>query len=43
MLQAWRKHALEKDDLKIRIGRWNIPGNPIAILVDFYSVLYSKE
>jgi len=35
MLQAWRKHALEKDDLKIRIGRWNIPGNPIAILVDF--------
>ena len=35
LLQAWRKHALEKDDLKIRIGRWNIPGNPIAILVDF--------
>ena len=35
MLQAWRKHALEKDDLKIPIGRWNIPGNPIAILVDF--------
>lgn len=35
MLSAWRKHALEKENLKIRIGRWNIPGNPIAILVDF--------
>ena len=35
MLLAWHKHATEKDGLKIRIGRWNIPGYPIAILVDF--------
>lgn len=35
MLLAWHKHATEKDGLKIRIGRWNIPGHPIAILVDF--------
>lgn len=26
MLLAWHKHATEKDGLKIRIGRWNIPG-----------------
>lgn len=35
MLLAWHKHATEKDGLKIRIGRWNIPGHPITILVDF--------
>ena len=35
LLQAWREHAIKKDDLKVRIGRWNIPGKPIAILVDF--------
>lgn len=35
MLLAWHKHATEKDGLKMRIGRWNIPGYPIAILVDF--------
>ena len=35
MLLAWHKHATEKDGLKIRIGLWNIPGHPIAILVDF--------
>ena len=32
---AWYQHALKYDGLKIRIGRWNIPGEPIAILVDF--------
>lgn len=35
LLQAWRGHAIKKDDLKVRVGRWNIPGKPIAILVDF--------
>lgn len=33
---AWREHALKKDGLKVRVGRWNIPGEPIVILVDFY-------
>ena len=32
---AWRKHATEQDNLSVRVGRWNIPGNPIVILVDF--------
>ena len=32
---AWRKHAAEQDNLSVRVGRWNIPGNPIVILVDF--------
>lgn len=32
---AWREHAKEKDGLNVRVGRWNIPGKPIVILVDF--------
>ena len=31
----WKKHAKDTDKLNLRIGRWNVPGNPIAILVDF--------
>lgn len=34
VLAEWGKHAL-KDGLKVKIGRWDIPGKPIAILVDF--------
>ena len=33
-LQSWRKNA-EDEGLKVRVGRWNIPGHPISILVDF--------
>lgn len=43
MLLAWRKHATEEDGLKIRIGRWNVPGHPIAILVDFTSYYAQKN
>ncbi|MGL4852422.1 MAG: glycosyltransferase [Phocaeicola sp.] len=35
LCQAWREYAIKNDGLKIRIGRWAIPGSPIAILVDF--------
>lgn len=37
MKTVWRleKHAKDTDKLNLRIGRWNVPGNPIAILVDF--------
>ncbi len=34
LLADWRNAALN-DGLKVRIGRWTVPGNPIAILVDF--------
>ena len=32
---AWKQHAVEKEKLQVRVGRWNIPGEPIVILVDF--------
>ena len=34
LLAGWRKKATE-EGIEIRIGRWEIPGNPIAVLVDF--------
>lgn len=34
---AMRKMQLPFD-LKVRVGRWNIPGKPIAVLVDFNGV-----
>ena len=35
LLNAWRRYAKKENGLNLRIGRWQIPGNPIAILVDF--------
>ena len=34
LLARWRKAATE-EGLKIRVGRWLIPGEPVAVLVDF--------
>ncbi len=40
---AWKKHAAEKDGLSVRVGRWNIPGEPIVILVDFQPFFAQKN
>src|SRR5512138_1154167 len=34
LFKSWRSRAAE-EGLGIRIGRWNIAGNPIVIIVDF--------
>ena len=34
LFKSWQTQA-KKEGLKFRIGRWDIPGNPITILVDF--------
>lgn len=34
LLSSWRK-AAAAEGLSIRIGRWQIPGEPIAVLLDF--------
>ena len=39
----WKKHALEKDNLSVRVGRWNIPGEPIVLLVDFQMFFKEKN
>ncbi|HNX44088.1 MAG TPA: alpha-glucan family phosphorylase [Bacteroidales bacterium] len=42
LLRSWRKTA-ESEGLRIKIGRWNIKGNPIVILVDFTMFFSSKD
>ena len=38
----WQREATEKG-LKVRVGRWTIPGEPIAILVDFIPFFEKKN
>ena len=33
--KKWREYADLNDDLSVRVGRWDVPGEPIAILVNF--------
>ncbi len=40
---AWREHAIANDGLKVRIGRWNIPGEPIVVLVDFFPFFAKRD
>ncbi len=42
LLMSWRAKAAQ-DGLRIRVGRWNIPGKPIAILVDFTGLFPKKD
>lgn len=34
LLEAWKEQAAS-EGLNVKVGRWNIPGTPVAILVDF--------
>ena len=38
----WKAEAAQQG-LKVKVGRWNIPGNPIAILVDFTPFFAQKD
>ena len=38
----WKAEAGQQG-LKVKVGRWNIPGNPIAILVDFTPFFAQKD
>ncbi len=33
--KEWQKHADLNESLSVRVGRWDVPGEPITILVDF--------
>lgn len=38
------KQAIEKrNNLRVRVGRWNVPGDPIAVLVDYRPLLNKKN
>ncbi|HTL83018.1 MAG TPA: alpha-glucan family phosphorylase [Bacteroidia bacterium] len=42
LFKSWKNHAASIG-LKIRIGRWKITGNPIAILIDFTPLFHRKD
>lgn len=43
LLHEWRLEASIKCQLGIRVGRWNVPGNPMTILIDFDKLYASKN
>ncbi|MBR5595245.1 MAG: alpha-glucan family phosphorylase, partial [Alistipes sp.] len=42
LMAAWREELYSKG-VRVRIGRWNIESNPIAILIDFKSFIREKD
>ena len=43
LYSEWKKHALPNENIPVRIGRWNIPGQAIVILVDFQPFFVDKN
>jgi len=39
----WSDFTMKEYNLKIRIGRWKIPGNPLSVLVDFTPLMNRKN
>ena len=42
LFRAWREQAA-REGLRVRLGRWNVPGRPIAILVDYKQFLTDAD
>ncbi len=42
LLSDW-KDAARKEGLHVKVGRWNIPGEPISVLVDFNHYFQQKD
>ena len=42
LYRSWREQA-EGEGLRIKIGRWNIPGRPVVVLIDFTSHFSEKD
>ena len=42
LLTAWRE-SLYEEGIRVRIGRWNVEGRPIAILIDFNTLISQKD
>lgn len=43
LLKDWKASAVLPDGITVRIGRWNVPGRPIVILVKFDSMYAVKD
>lgn len=43
LLKPWRDKAFLPEGVSVRVGRWNIPGKPIVILVNFQGMYKLKD
>lgn len=43
LLSEWKLFAENEFHLKMRIGRWDIPGKPVVVLVDFKPLMAKKN
>lgn len=43
LFSDWKHHAETADGLKIKIGRWKVPGNPPAVLIDFMPFFAERD
>lgn len=43
LLSGWREYASKEYGLSVRVGRWQIPGEPVAILVEFKPFFDSRD
>lgn len=43
LLKKWRQNALFPEGVSVRVGRWEVPGRPIAVLVKFDGLYKSKD
>lgn len=43
LLKKWRQTAMFPDGVSVRVGRWEVPGRPIAVLVRFDGMYASKN
>ncbi len=42
IFRAWRRHALS-EGLRVKTGRWNINGSPVAVIIDFSNWINQKD
>jgi len=42
LLAEWKDYAIEQG-LKVRVGRWTVPGEPVSVLVDFNPYFEKKN
>lgn len=43
LLKGWRRNTGLPQGVNVRVGRWDIPGNPVVILVSFQSMYAVKD
>ncbi len=43
LLRPWLRNAMLPEGVDVRVGRWDVPGKPLAILVKFEGMYASKD